>query len=415
MFKSFKIWIQKNYHYVMSQRMDPHMMRHFDWPLFIIVVLLTTVGIVSIFAATASPITEMPANVMELLSTQSLTYPMLQLRWFALGLVAMFIIMFFGYKAYGRYSVGLYMLNIAMLLLVLVLQMGGRGGMNAFVRWGSGAERSFQPSELGKVIIIICLAKNFALRDKPISTLKDFMWQTAYVGIPLVLIVLQPDVGTALVYIFIFAVMLFCSKMDWKLIVTLVGALILLMIPVWHFLTMSSDNFRLTRILMWLNPEAYPDEARQIINAQLAIGSGGFFGKGIVSVGSLASLGYISDDHTDMIFSIVCEAFGYVGGGVLISLFLALIIRLFQLSNRVKDPFGSFIILGVAAMFLFHIMENIGMVIGLLPCTGIPLPFISYGGSHMLSVMMAIGLVMNVVMRDKTENRKPRRINATRL
>ena len=116
-----------------------------------------------------------------------------------------------------------------------------------------------------------------------------------------------------------------------------------------------------------------------------------------------------------MIFSIVCEAFGFVGGGILLLLFLALIIRLFQLSNKVKDPFGSFIILGVAAMFLFHIMENIGMVIGLLPCTGIPLPFISYGGSHMLSVMMAIGLVMNVVMRDKADRRKPIKLHTTRL
>ena len=226
---------------------------------------------------------------------------------------------------------------------------------------------------------------------------------------------LQPDVGTALVYLFIFGVMMFASRMDWKLIALLIGGLVLLMVPVWHFLTLSSDNFRLTRILMWLNPEAYPDEARQIINAQLAIGSGGLFGKGVISVGSLASLGYISDDHTDMIFSIVCESFGLVGGGLLILLFLCLIIRLFQLSNRVKDPFGSYCILGVAAMFMFHILENIGMVIGLMPCTGIPLPFISYGGSHMLSVMMAIGLVMNVVMRDRANDRRPRRIRTTRL
>lgn len=414
MFKLLTKWFRREWDYAWKTRMDPHLMRHFDWPLFLIVVLLTAVGIVGIFAATASPIVEMPANIMEALSTQSLTYPLLQLRWFGIGLLAMFVIMFFSYKFYGRNTVALYLLNIGMLLFVLLLQTGGRGGMDAFVRWGSG-ERTFQPSELGKVIIIICLAKNYASRKVPVSTLGDFFLQAAYVGIPLVLIVLQPDVGTALVYMFIFAVLMFASKMDWKLILLLLGGLILLLVPVWHFLTLSSDNFRLTRILMWLNPEAYPDEARQIINAQLAIGSGGLFGKGVISVGSLASLGYISDDHTDMIFSIVCEAFGLVGGGLLILLFLCLIIRLFQLSNRVKDPFGSYIILGVAAMFLFHIMENIGMVIGLLPCTGIPLPFISYGGSHMLSVMMAIGLVMNVVMRDRANDRKPRRITTARL
>ena len=410
-----KQWISRQLVYIRQGVLDPHLLRYFDWPLFLIVVMLTTIGIVTIFAATATPITEAPNNIVEVLSTQSLTYPRLQLIWFGVGLLAMFVLMFFHYKLYGRYNVGLYMLNILMLLVVLVLQTGGRGGMNAFIKWGSGSERGIQPSELGKVIIIICLAKNFATRKTPVATLKDFLWQTAYVGIPLVLIVLQPDFGTALVYVFIFAVMLFASNMDWKLIVILIGSLILLLIPVWHFLTLSSDNFRLTRILMWLNPEAYPDEARQIINSQLAIGSGGMFGKGVISVGSLASLGYISDDHTDMIFSIVCEAFGYVGGAVLILLFLALIIRLFTLSNRVKDPFGSYIILGVAAMFLFHVLENIGMVIGLLPCTGIPLPFISYGGSHMLSVMMAIGLVMNVVIRERAADREPKKRQTTRL
>ncbi|MBR0359312.1 MAG: FtsW/RodA/SpoVE family cell cycle protein, partial [Selenomonadaceae bacterium] len=192
--------------------------------------MLTTIGIVTIFAATATPITDAPNNIVEVLSTQSLTYPRLQLIWFGVGLLAMFVLMFFHYKLYGRYNVGLYMLNILMLLVVLVLQTGGRGGMNAFIKWGSGSERGIQPSELGKVIIIICLAKNFATRKTPVATLKDFLWQTAYVGIPLVLIVLQPDFGTALVYVFIFAVMLFASNMDWKLIVILIGSLILLLI-----------------------------------------------------------------------------------------------------------------------------------------------------------------------------------------
>lgn len=409
MFKLFKQWIGIQLKRIRRSVISREEIRYFDWPLFLIVIALVCTGIVTIFAATASPITEMPSNIVEILSTQSLTYPRLQLIWFLVGIAAMIMIMLFNYKLYGQYSMGLYLLNILMLMTVLVVQMGGRGGMNAFIKWGSGAERGFQPSELGKIIIIICLAKNFATRKAPISTLRDFLWQTAYVGIPLVLIVLQPDVGTALVYMFIFAVMLFASKMDWKLIVMLLGALVLLLIPVWHFLTLSSDNFRLTRILMWLNPEAYPDEARQIINAQLAIGSGGLFGKGLISVGSLASLGYISDDHTDMIFAIVCEAFGFVGGGLVIILYLLLILRLFQLSNKVRDAFGSYIILGVAAMFMFHILENIGMVIGLMPCTGIPLPFVSYGGSHMLSIMLSIGAVMNVVARDRAADRAPRK------
>ena len=234
-----------------------------------------------------------------------------------------------------------------------------------------------------------------------------------YMGIPLVLIVLQPDVGTALVYLAIFSVMVFVSGTDKKLIFAVIGLGILLIIPLWYFMNNSAtENFRFTRILIWLNPEAYPDDARQVINAQIAIGSGGLTGKGIISPGSFASLGYISDDHTDFIFAIVCESFGLVGGCALVLAYAALIGRLIYLSVKVEDPFGSYVIVGAMAMLLFHVVENIGMVIGLLPVTGIPLPFVSYGGSNMLTNMAAIGLVMNVVMRSRQHELQQRTSNA---
>ena len=223
----------------------------------------------------------------------------------------------------------------------------------------------------------------------------------------MVLIVAQPDVGTALVYLAVFSVMVFVSGTNSKLIWGVLGMLVLLMIPLWYFMNNSaSDNFRFNRILMWLNPDAYPDEARQIINGQIAIGSGGVLGKGIVSPGSFASLGYISDDHTDFIFAIVCESFGLVGGCALVFGYILLVARLIYLAVRTDDPYGSYVIVGVTAMFLFHIVENIGMVIGLLPVTGIPLPFVSYGGSNMLTNMMGIGLVLNVVMRSRQHKQR---------
>ena len=222
----------------------------------------------------------------------------------------------------------------------------------------------------------------------------------------MVLILLQPDFGTALVYVFVFCVLVFISGTDTKLLLGLFGCLVLLAIPVWYAMnnTSAAENFRLTRFLIWLDPESYPDEARQVINAQIAVGSGGLFGKGIVSPGSFASLGYISDDHTDFIFAIVCESFGLVGGFALVAAYMLLIARLFWLSVRVDDPYGSYLIMGVMGMLLFHILENICMVIGLLPVTGIPLPFVSYGGSNMLTNMMAIGLVENVVIRSKKQS-----------
>ena len=397
--------IRSFFKYIKDNRFDRSLMKYFDWPLLIIVLAISLFGVVCIFSATSSQVIEQPANVIEMLETQSVTYPRLQLMWIGAGLVAMAFIIFFPYQLYERYANTIYAAQIILLTLTLLLARAGRGGMTAFFNWGS--DRGFQPSEVCKIAIIISLSKAFCVRMKPIMTIHDIIPLGIYVAIPMVLIVAQPDVGTALVYLAVFSVMVFVSGTNSKLIWGVIGVLALLMIPLWYFMNnSSSDNFRFTRILMWLDPESYPDEARQIINGQIAIGSGGILGKGIVSPGSFASLGYISDDHTDFIFAIVCESFGLVGGASLIVGYILLVARLIILAVRTEDPYGSYVIVGVMAMFLFHIVENIGMVIGLLPVTGIPLPFVSYGGSNMLTSMMGIGLVLNVVMRSRQHQQR---------
>lgn len=385
-----------------ENRFDRSLMKYFDWPLLIIVIAISLFGVVTIFSASSIEVTEKPATIMEMLETQPLTYARLQLIWIAVGLCAMFVIMVFNYNIYGDYSGVLYWFNVILLILVLFTK-AGRGGMSGFFNWGS--DRGFQPSEFGKVIIIIAFSKVFSMRHRSLMTLRDTLPLIAYLALPLILIILQPDVGTALVYIFIFCVMIWVSKTNWKLIGGVILAAIVLAVPVWYYMNNSSgDSFRLTRFLIWLDPESYPDEARQVINGQIALGSGGLFGKGIVSPGSFASLGYISDDHTDFIFSIVGESFGLVGACALIFAYILLLARLFYQSFKVEEPFGSYVLIGVMAMFLFHIFENICMVIGLMPVTGIPLPFMSYGGSNMLTNMMAIGLAENVIMRNRQRN-----------
>ena len=394
---------------------DRSLMRFFDWPLFINVLAISLFGVVTIFSATSSEVTEKPATIMEMLRTQSLTYPRLQLIWIIVGVVAMFVIIFFSYELYGKYANTLYVANLVMLLIVLGME-AGRGGMSAFINWGN--DRGFQPSELGKVIMIICFAKTFSVRMKPVMHLRDIIPLVLFMALPMVLILAQPDVGTALVYMAVFCVMVWVSGTNWKLIASVIACAVLILIPVWYFLNnSSSDNFRLTRILIWLDPESYPDEARQVINGQIALGSGGLFGKGLVSPGSFASLGYISDDHTDFIFSIVGESFGLVGACLLVLAYILLLGRLLYQSMRIEDPFGSYVVVGVFAMMLFHVVENIGMVIGLLPVTGIPLPFMSYGGSNMLTNMMAIGLAENVIMRSrkKESHRRVRNVRMRKL
>ena len=388
--------------YVRDNRFTRGMMRYFDWPLFLIVVAISLFGIVCVFSATSSEVTQTPSTVMEMLETQSIYYPRLQFLWLLAGIAVMMVMIFLPYQLFGRYAQWIYIANIAVLLLTLIVAEVGRGGMQAFLRIGS-SERGLQPSEFGKVAMIICFSKVFTQRKEPVKTLNDFLLLAAYMAIPLVLIVLQPDFGTAMVYVAVFCVMIFLSGTNTRLLLCLFGCALLLMIPIWYAMnnTAAADNFRLTRFLIWLHPEDYPDEARQVINAQIAVGSGGLFGKGIVSPGSFASLGYISDDHTDFIFAIVCESFGLVGGLSLVAAYMLLIARLFMLALRVDDPYGAYIIIGAMGMLLFHIVENVCMVIGLLPVTGIPLPFFSYGGSNMLTNMMAIGLVENVVIRSK--------------
>ena len=394
---------------------DRSLMRYFDWPLFLNVLAISLFGVVTIFSATSSEVMEKPATIMEMLRTQSLTYPRLQLIWIIVGVVAMFAIIFFNYELYGKYANTLYVINLLMLLFVLGME-AGRGGMSAFINWGN--DRGFQPSELGKVIMIICFAKAFSVRMKPVMHLRDIIPLVLFMALPMVLILAQPDVGTALVYMAVFCVMVWVSGTNWKLIASVIACAVLIFIPVWYFLNNSSaDNFRLTRILIWLDPESYPDEARQVINGQIALGSGGLFGKGLVSPGSFASLGYISDDHTDFIFSIVGESFGLVGACLLVLGYVLLLGRLLYQSMRIEDPFGSYVVVGVFAMMLFHVVENIGMVIGLLPVTGIPLPFMSYGGSNMLTNMMAIGLAENVIMRarKKESHRRIRNMRVRKL
>ncbi len=398
-------WLQALIQYFKTRRVNRQLMKHFDWLLFLNVLAISIFSIVAIFSATTTSVTDEPATIMEMLETQPITYARLQFFWVLAGIVVMSAVIYFSYDVYGRYARIIFIVMLAVLVVVLGME-AGRGNMTAFFQWGTN--RTFQPSEFGKIAIIISLARLLAGRKGPINTVRELIVFGMHVAIPLILVLAQPDFGTAMVYLSIFCVLVFASGTNYKLILGAIAIVVLIAIPGWYLLNSMGENFRLDRILMWLNPEEFEDEARQIINGQIAIGSGGMWGKGIVSVGSFASLGYISDDHTDFIFAVVCESFGFAGGIALIFAYLLMLCRLLQQAMRVSDPLGCYMILGVFGMYLFHFVENIGMVIGLLPVTGIPLPFMSYGGSSMLANFMGIGLVENVVMRDKAKKTEKR-------
>ena len=385
---------------IKKSRYRKGLIRHFEWPLVIMVLVMSIWGIVSIFAATGSPVEEgVEMSFLEKITTQSLYYPRLQFFWVCAGMVALAAVSYFDYRLYGRWKNLFYWGNVIVLALVKFTTEVGRGAPNMFFQWGSG--RTFQPAEFGKIAIIIALAQVFSSREKPIKTLSELIRMSCYVGLPLILIVIQPDVGTALVYVAIYAILIWASGTNYKLVVGTICIGVILVVAAWYVLNFS-DNFRVDRIQVWLNPDYdINNSGMQTYNARLMLGSGGLWGKGLFSVGNFAALNYVPDDHTDFIFAVVCETFGFVGGGLMILLYLAMLLRMMYLANHAEDTFGCYLIIGVMAMMFFHIFENISMVIGLMPVTGIPLPFVSYGGSNYITNIMGIGLVCNVAMRSR--------------
>ena len=243
------------------------------------------------------------------------------------------------------------------------------------------------------------LARSLSSSEKPFGTIQNALHNLIIFAAPVLITLAQGEVGSVLIMCVIFYVMLYFANVEpWILLTILILAVLAIFGLFGYMMVSGSQNFRLLRILSFLNPEEYRNSGGyQILNSQLAIGSGGKTGIGTFVVGSLSQLNYVPEDWTDFIFSAIGEAFGFVGCiGVLLG-YLLLLGRLFYLAYYTADIYGRLIIFGVMAMFFAHIIENIGMTIGLLPITGIPLPFLSYGGSNFVTNMAGIGLVLNVV------------------
>jgi len=363
-----------------------------DWFLLINITAIVLFSLVAIANATAKPFTGEEQTLGDYLEKVNFYYVTLQLLWFIVGLVGICVIMIPDYHNIGDYTIWIYFINIALLVFVLLTSK-----IRGITGWFQLGERGFQPSELGKIAIIITLAK--MVSDKTngkegITKFRDILPIVGAFLLPFGLIMAQPDFGTAFVYAAIFFGILFMAKTSIKIIGVIVGAALCL-IPVMWFVVMSEDQK--VRIIDFFNPAG--SASTQVAQAKVAIGSGQVTGKGFFSTGVLGRLGFVPDDHTDFIFSVTIEPIGFIGGIILILLFFTLIFRALYLALKAKDDFGKYIIVGVVSMTIFHIFENIGMNMGMMPVTGIPLPFFSYGGSNMLANMLAFGLVLNVNMR----------------
>ena len=383
---------------------DGKLLKQIDWLTFIIVLALFIIGITSIASIMASPFSGEESSVSDYMEKLNMQYVEKQLVNFAVGLVAMsvFIILDFNvYKSLINYA---YFAFIAILLLLVIMGKTSRGVAGWFML--ENIDRAIQPAELCKIVLIIMFAKLIdrgVNKNGKLTGLKDIMLIIGACAVPVLLVFIQPDFGTGFVFLCILIMMLFCAGVPWRYIVIALGITVVVAPLVYMFILTSEQK---NRILVFLNPELDPlGSGYNVIQSKLSIGSGLLKGKGFFTADTLAQLRYVPERHTDFIFSGIIEGIGFIGGTVIILLYFILMFRWLVIAYKAENTFGMSIVIGCTAFILAHVFENIGMTMGLMPVTGIPLPFISYGGSNLIACMAAVGLVQNVYMRRPLEKR----------
>ena len=383
---------------------DKSPQQQIDYTLIFILFLLAIVSSVAINSAEAT----LPATL------QSINFSMKQIQWYVIGAVAIAVTMLIDYDRFRQLAWYLYGFGFLLLLGLEVLPEGIVQTIKGATAWYKlGPLGNFQPSELMKIIIIIVLSKVVAdHREKypQNTTMDDFLLigkVAAVSGPPILLLIRQPDMGMTMVFCVIIASLLLISGIKWRIILP---AVITFVVGVGTFLILffkypdillkyilGGQSYQLDRFYGWLNPYEYSGEQGfQLVKSLLAIGSGELHGKGYNNLEV-----YLPEAHTDFIFAIIAEQFGFIGGSIVVSLFFLLIYRMIHISLESNDPYGSYLCTGVIGMITFQVFQNIGMTIGLLPITGLPLPFVSYGGSSLATYMVAIGIVLNVRSRTR--------------
>lgn len=302
-----------------------------------------------------------------------------------------FFMLHFDYKILQRYGNFLYIFNLVMLLAVMFVGQTALGAQ----RWIQLGPISLQPSEFSKIIMIISMAAMLETRIGRLNTFKDLLPVAAYIGLPFLIVMKQPDLGTSLVFIAIFLGMIFVAGVNPRLLMIIFGAGLALLPIFWQFL----KDYQKMRIMVFMDPNVDPlGSGYHIIQSKIAIGSGMFFGKGLFG-GTQSQLNFLPENHTDFIFAVVGEELGFIGAAFLLILYLVLLYRGTKIANEARDNFGSLLAIGITSMLTFHILVNIGMTTGIMPVTGIPLPLMSYGVSSLTTNLIAVGILLNVHMR----------------
>lgn len=354
-------------------------LRNFDVAMFALTLLLMVFGLLALISATHG--------------SGSFSYVKRQSLYMVLGIAVMLGVATINFQRLIKFSGWIYAANILLLLAVLAIGKETAGAQ----RWLKLGPFQLQPSEFAKVACIITLSSLILARRKQILSGKFILLTAMHAGAPMMLILLQPDLGTAIVVMGIWLGLLWLGGAMMKHIVAIILASLLLFAAAWH-LGLVKD-YQKKRLIAFINPYADPlGSGYHIIQAQTAIGSGGFTGKGLFR-GKMSKLRFIPARHTDFIFVTLAEELGFIGSILVIALYIALLNRMLLLMRTTEHEFGMFLVGGVFFMLLAHISINIGMCLRLTPITGIPLPFLSYGGSNLISTCIAIGICQSVALR----------------
>ena len=369
-----------------------HARAHVDIPLIVMVFAMSLFGVVAVCVATFSPGSTTDTSFLNHVVESS--YTLRQCLFLLVAPLVIGVLMAIPYDFLRRYAELIYWISFGLLTVTTVFNRAQ--GVKAWldVLWGY----TIQPSEFAKLSMILLLAKQLSLQDRPLSTLRSFVRTFAMVFIPGAVILLQGETGSLLVIIFLFAVMMYFSNVSMKTLSILAAIAVLGILALYGFMVATgSTDYRLARISGFLNPELYSSsDAYQQTMSKIVIGSGGLTGNGMFVNGAMSQLNYVPADWTDFIYATIGETWGFVGCIIVLLGYVLILLRMLYLAWYTRDKFGRLIITGVMGMLLFHVLENIAMTLGLMPITGIPLPFLSYGGSNMMTNMGGIGLVLNV-------------------
>jgi len=365
-----------------TRKESPRLWRSMDLPLLLVSLALSGFGILAVYVA--------GTDAREAYATN-------QAIGFVVGFMGAIPLAIVDYRVWRRFLRPIYGLAIVMLLAVTLMGATANGSTS----WLDVGPIRVQPSEFAKPLMVVVLAGFFA--EKAVGEHDVFLKALGIMAVPSLLVLVQPDLGTATVFGAVFVVMAYVAGAR---LIQLGGIVLAAVVSMVLGVKLGIlEEYQVARLTSFMSPSESGDLGYQVAQSKMAIGSGGITGKGFDAT-TLANLGFLPEDHTDFIFSNLAERFGFVGSMALVLLFFVLIWRILHVATISRDRFGVLIAVGIGTMFLFHILVNIGMTMGIMPVTGIPLPFISYGRSSLVVSVMSLGLLQSIAMRSRSEASK---------